>query len=361
MDNQNNEQHKIRLINKSKRKDAFLVIDNNGYIRDIRLSFKAKGILTLMLTNKEDWFTHPYEIVRHSKDGISSLSSGCKELIDYKYVKKVQERNEKGYFIRTLFYVYDEPYDNSPIPLYKPKKNEGPEIENPKMENPVTDYRKSENKALTKKNIKQEITELTNPDVIESESHKPVSESLFASKIKQLFDGDFPFDKNFENDVLKFLADTNITETSLENYLEYVYKITELKKPRQSFAGLFRTLVLSKSVRRDFLNSSYVQKTDEIKKSETKINEIECPICSTRFLEIDFTCPTCKVTVNEIKKQKEVPFIAKKKIYEMSDAEKRSYNTAFDNFTLRIREQTKRNFLLDTDYAQFWREYGLVD
>ena len=103
MDNQNNEPPKIRLINKSKRKDAFLVIDNNGYIRDIRLSFKAKGILTLMLTNKEDWFTHPYEIIRHSKDGISSLSSGCKELIDYKYVKKVQERNEKGYFIRTLF------------------------------------------------------------------------------------------------------------------------------------------------------------------------------------------------------------------------------------------------------------------
>ena len=345
----------IRLINKSKRKNEYLTIHNKGYIRDIRLSLKAKGLLTLMLTNKDDWVIHLNEIAKHSSDGISALYSGSKELILCKYIKKIQDRDEKGHFRETTYYIYDEPYDDSIIPLYfKPKDSIAPHVENPYADKPQADLPHTENRTLTNNNLNKNNTKLT-------ATHHSVNESIFVSKIKILFNGVYPFDRKFENEVLAILSNTNIEETNLESYLDYVYERTKSCDVHKSFEGLFRKLALSKSITIDFNNSSYIKKVDKSKKGEILIKYINCPICSTRFSEYESSCPTCGVALKAINDQRQPEFIAKKKIYEMNKLEKEAYELALSKFSMHVKENTKRKFLLENEKIHFWAEYGLLD
>ena len=164
------------------------------------------------------------------------------------------------------------------------------------MDKPVLD-----NRTLLTTNIlntDKQNTELTNS---ETETKESVSESIFVNIIKGLFGNEYPFDKNFESAVLKHLSDSGIEETNLEAYLKYVFERTKLGNVQKSFEGLFRKLALANSIMRDFKNSSFATKPEETKKAEQNIKYIDCPICSTRFKEIDFVCPTCGVSIKEIR------------------------------------------------------------
>jgi len=69
-------------------KDKNYTVVNNGYIFDIRLSLKAKGLLTMMLSRPDDWVFYMDELQIHSTDGEKSLRAGFKELLEHGYVKK---------------------------------------------------------------------------------------------------------------------------------------------------------------------------------------------------------------------------------------------------------------------------------
>lgn len=125
---------------------------------------------------------------------------------------------------------------------------------------------------------------------------------------------------------------------------------------------LFRSkLALANSIIRDFRNSCFIKKAEEKQKSEQHIKYIDCPICSTRFKEYDFSCPICGVSVKEIKDQSQIDFIVKKKIYEMPDAEKNAYESAWNELTKKVKERTGRPFLLENEKIQFWKEYGILN
>jgi len=164
------EDNDIRFINKSKRKDDFLIISNRGFIRDTRLSLKAKGLLTLMLTNKEDWLIHLNEIINHSKDGESALKTGSKELIECKYMRKIKERDEKGHFKSTLYYIYDEPFDDSNIPVFTKTQDDN----NPQGDFPLVDYPPVENQRLTNIN-NNNINNIYLDDFTKSSNGKDIS------------------------------------------------------------------------------------------------------------------------------------------------------------------------------------------
>lgn len=69
-------------------KDKNYTVVNNGYIFDNRLSLKAKGLLTIMLSRPDDWVFYLDELQTHSTDGEKSLRAGFKELQEHGYVKK---------------------------------------------------------------------------------------------------------------------------------------------------------------------------------------------------------------------------------------------------------------------------------
>lgn len=79
---------------------------SNYHLRDRELSYKAKGLLSFMLSLQEDWdysLNGLCAISKESKDGIRSI---LKELQEHHYIERANLIKEKGFFIRPseLFY-----------------------------------------------------------------------------------------------------------------------------------------------------------------------------------------------------------------------------------------------------------------
>ena len=97
------------IIRVKKRPSNFVLIDKT-FLEDSRLSFKAKGILTHLLSKPDDWKVTVWELVKSSADGKSSVYAGLKELKEYGYYEKVPVRNEQGTRIeRWESVVYEVP------------------------------------------------------------------------------------------------------------------------------------------------------------------------------------------------------------------------------------------------------------
>ena len=335
---------------------------NNTCIRDSRLSLKAKGLHTYFMSLPPNWSLYKSELVKHCKDGIESVNSALKELIEYGYVEITeQKRSENGRFSGKAYGFHAKPIKSIPDKLLKDEDEPSDDEHRhgfPATVKPSTVKPLTENPLLlttNKLNTDKQRTELTN-----SESEK-VSESVFVNIIKGLFGGEYPFDKNFEAAVLKHVTDAGIEETNLESYLKYVFERTKLGNVQKSFEGLFRKLALASSIIRDFKNSCFIKKAEKDQPISQNIKYIDCPICSTRFKEFDFNCPTCGVSVKEIKDQNQIDFIVKKKLYEMSESEKDAYEAAWDKMTKQVKTKTGRTFLLENEKVQFWKEFGLLD
>lgn len=61
---------------------------HNGFLRRNDLSWKAKGILTYILSLPDDWKININELMKHSTDGERSFRSGWKELSEAGYVSR---------------------------------------------------------------------------------------------------------------------------------------------------------------------------------------------------------------------------------------------------------------------------------
>mgnify|MGYP006913876830 FL=1 len=93
------------IVNKVKKNKNFTIVDN-GYLNDPNLSFKAKGILTYLLSLPGDWVIYFEEVITHSKDGIKSFRSGVDELINEGYIYRYPVR-ENGVIIRWETEIYE--------------------------------------------------------------------------------------------------------------------------------------------------------------------------------------------------------------------------------------------------------------
>ena len=59
---------------------------NNAFLRDERLSLQAKGLLAVILTNKEDWRVYPEEIAKRTGIGKRSVERHFKALEEAGYM-----------------------------------------------------------------------------------------------------------------------------------------------------------------------------------------------------------------------------------------------------------------------------------
>ena len=69
---------------------------SNEFIRRKDLSWKAKGILTYILTLPDDWVININEIMTHATEGEKAFRSGWKELKDAGYVNRYPVRDNKS-------------------------------------------------------------------------------------------------------------------------------------------------------------------------------------------------------------------------------------------------------------------------
>lgn len=68
----------------------------NHHLRNTKLSLKAKGLLSLMLSLPEDWDYTTKGLAKICKDGVDSICSTVNELEEHGYVIRERIRNAKG-------------------------------------------------------------------------------------------------------------------------------------------------------------------------------------------------------------------------------------------------------------------------
>ena len=110
-------------------KSSNYVVLDKGFLKDNRLSWKAKGLLSYMLSLPDDWEFYLSELQKHSTDGMSSLKSGFQELQENGYVTRKRERKGDGTFKWTTV-------------IHEVATVEKPLVENPSMEKPLVENRR---------------------------------------------------------------------------------------------------------------------------------------------------------------------------------------------------------------------------
>ena len=107
----------------------------NHHLRNIELSLKAKGLLSLMLSLPEDWDYTTKGLACICKDGIDSINTTIRELEANGYIIRRRLRNEKGQLTTTEYTIFEKPQniDNSP----SSHKGENPILDNPMLGKPI--------------------------------------------------------------------------------------------------------------------------------------------------------------------------------------------------------------------------------
>ena len=91
---------------------------HNKLITDNSISLKAKGIMLYMLSKPVGWNYNPKDIANNSKDGLESVYSGLKELIEAKYISR--RKNKNG---TVDYFVFEDKEENNIID-YQEKPNQ---------------------------------------------------------------------------------------------------------------------------------------------------------------------------------------------------------------------------------------------
>jgi hypothetical protein len=123
----------VRVV---KNKDNPYVIMNKEFLSDDRLSWKAKGILSYLLSKPDDWTVIVEHLIKQSKDGRDSVYAGLKELKEYCYMEKYPVKDDKGKILYWESKVYETPFTEKPDMDKKPL-TEFPDKEKPYEENPI--------------------------------------------------------------------------------------------------------------------------------------------------------------------------------------------------------------------------------
>jgi hypothetical protein len=85
----------------------------NSWVRDARLSFKARGLLALLMSHTPGWNMSIRSIAKANGTGLDTVKSAVNELEDLGYLvrSEEQQRNEKGSFADYVWTTTD-PFQN---------------------------------------------------------------------------------------------------------------------------------------------------------------------------------------------------------------------------------------------------------
>lgn len=115
-------------IRRTKRTGNFTTV-RNEYLQDVNLSWKAKGLITYIMSLPPDWQLNLSDLKKRSKDGRDATAAGLRELITNGYCQRCKVRGDGGTFVGCDYEVSD-------IKEFEPEQ---PQTENPFMDTPQTE------------------------------------------------------------------------------------------------------------------------------------------------------------------------------------------------------------------------------
>ena len=132
---------------------------SNHHLRDMSLSLKAKGLLSLMLSLPENWDYTMKGLSRICKDGIDSISGGIRELEEHGYLIRERVRGANGQLGSIEYTILEQPKE--PTPAQEKPIRENPVQANPTLVTPVQEEPAQLNTNQPKTDLSS--TEISNP------------------------------------------------------------------------------------------------------------------------------------------------------------------------------------------------------
>ena len=154
----------------------------NHHLRNTKLSLKAKGLLSLMLSLPEDWDYTTKGLAKICKDGVDSICSTVNELEEHGYVIRERIRNAKGQLTDIQYTILEQP--KPPQPGQGKPKQENPVLDSPVLGTPKQEEPEQGNPAQlnTKKSSNQGLnTDLSNTEVSNPILSNPYEDELQAA------------------------------------------------------------------------------------------------------------------------------------------------------------------------------------
>lgn len=103
------------IIRVSKKKENPFAQISKAMLEDNRLTWKAKGLLSYLLSKPDNWEVRIHDLIERSKDQRDSVRAAIKELREFKYMTFERVRDEKGKIIKSAYEVYEEPINGFPV------------------------------------------------------------------------------------------------------------------------------------------------------------------------------------------------------------------------------------------------------
>ena len=131
---------------------------SNHHLRNVALSLKAKGLLSMMLSLPDDWNYTTRGLAKICKEGVDAIGGALRELEREGYIVRHQLRDAQGRISDTEYVIYEQPQSKKPdIPS---PDTAAPDTDSPGTENPYLDKPDTEKPAEL--NIEQLNTQKPN-------------------------------------------------------------------------------------------------------------------------------------------------------------------------------------------------------
>ena len=254
---------------------------SNHHLRNARLSLKAKGLLSLMLSLPEDWDYTTKGLACICKDGVDYITTALKELEQHGYLTRQRLRYENGQLGDIEYTIHERPVDAETEGF--PPKRENPRQVNPRQAKPVLAKPGQENP--TQLNTNPTNTEKLNKDG--SRTHQsiypgvsePATREDWMDRIDLVNAYRNIIQDNIEYDFLIGRYGKERLDEAVELMLETVLS----KRPFIRIAGddFPREIVKSRFLK---INSGHLEYVfDCIDKNTTKVNNIKAYLLAALY------------------------------------------------------------------------------
>ena len=100
----------MKTIIRIQRHGNYAVIPN-ATLRDKRLSFRARGLLGMILSNADEWVVHQEWLAEQAPEGRDAIGTAFRELERYGYAVFTQTTDERNRFVGSCWTFHDTPTD----------------------------------------------------------------------------------------------------------------------------------------------------------------------------------------------------------------------------------------------------------
>ena len=254
---------------------------SNHHLRNEKLSLKAKGLLSMMLSLPENWNYTTGGLAALWKEAVAATGRAQRELETAGYIVRHQLRDRQGRISDTEYVIYEQPQPKKPDT--PSPDTDAPDTENPYMEKPDTEKPAELN--IEKSNTQKSITHGSSTDSIpfrEKTADKPPErKGRDAMSVTEIESYRELILENIEYDYLKQRA--GFYQDELDEIVELMVETVCAKRKTTRIAGADfpHEVVRSRFLKLDSSHIEFVM--DCLHKNTTEVRNIKQYLLTVLF------------------------------------------------------------------------------